>query len=200
MVYRFSTSAMLISALAASVVSGNPLPVKDSTASFGSNYGLGFSDGLLYLHTGDSIYTVDISDQADPKFSMHMNGLESAFAGGQRAFEGGFATRPGQSAAVSMGFSDGGVLVIDLSAKTTVIVPDFDSDSSDDDNVFGLAASPITGGFYAVWASRSFAPVDATKVYKITPSTLVTVLVEDVDNGHNSSRVRPVIEGLFSEG
>jgi hypothetical protein len=115
-----------------------------------------------------------------------MNGLESAFSGGQRAYEGSFATGPGQSAAVSMGFSDGGVLVIDLNAKTADVVPDFDGDSSDDDNVFALAASPINGTFYAVWASRLFAPVDATKVYKIEPGTLVTTLIKDVDNGHNS--------------
>jgi len=186
MAIRIITRVMLIGALAVAVAGGDSLPVKDSSASFGSNYGLGFSDGVLYLHTGDSIYTVDISDQTDPKFSIHMSGLESAFADGQRAFEGGFVTGPGQTAAVSMGFTDGGVLMIDLNAKTTAIVPDFDGDSSDDDNIFGLAVSPVSGAFYAVWASRSFYPVDATKVYKITPGTLVTELVENLGHGHNS--------------
>ncbi len=166
-------------------IAGIVLPAKDSTAAFGNNYGLGFSNGDLYLHTGDSIYVLQDDGAGGQTFNLHMSGLESAFTGFRRAFEGTFATAPNGQALVSMGFTDGGVLLIDLAAKTSRVVPDFDGDGQDNDNIFS-AAGRSDGTFFANWVSPAFFPVDATKVYRIDPVTLGTALVKDVNPGKNS--------------
>ncbi len=167
------------------MLAGIVLPAKDSTAAFGSNYGLGFSNGELYLHTGDSIYVLQDNGPGGQTFNLHMTGLETAFTGARRAFEGTFATAPNGHALVSMGFSDGGVLLIDLANKTSRVVPDFDGDGQDNDNIFS-AAGQSDGTFFATWVSPSFFPVDATKVYQIDPVTLGTTLVTDPNPGQNS--------------
>ena len=155
----------------AHILSADPLPAKDSGATFGSHHGLGFSDGTLYLHTGDTIYSVDATHPADPSFTLHMNGLRSAFAGPPRVFESGFATADGGHALVSMGFTDGGVLAIDLVGKTTQFVSDFDID-----NIFN-AAGRVDGTFYAMRVDPGFAT--STFVYHVDPSTHATDAVVD---------------------
>lgn len=160
-------------------------PPKDSTALFGSYYGLGFSDGELYLHTGNSIYVLDRSGGETPSFRLYMTGLEFAFGGPRRGYEGAFAAGPGGKALVSMGFTDGGALLVDLATRTTRVVPDFDGDGSNDDNIFSATVG-AEGRIYAMWASRRFFPVDATKVYAIDPVTLETRLVADVNPGEYS--------------
>ena len=159
------------------------IPAKDASSEFAA-YDLGFSDGDLYLYSGDSIHLVDFTNPMDPKFSLHMSGLESAFGGERRSFDGSFATGPGGKAAVAMGFTSGGVLLVDLNEKTTSVLPDLNGDD-ENDNVFSMAASS-EGTFYATWVSRSFTPVDATKIYQIDPDTGIGTLVEDVDPGRNS--------------
>ncbi len=150
---------------------GDPLPAKDSGASFGSDHGLGFSDGALYLHTGDTIYSVNVTDPNDPLFTSHMTGLRSAFGGGVRAFEGSFATAPGDAVMINMGFTSGGVLSVDLDAKTTAPVLDFD-----DDNIFSTAGR-ADHTFYAMWSDPNF--TTSTLLYRIDPNTLATQQAAD---------------------
>lgn len=158
---------------------GDPLPPKDSGASFGSHHGLGFSDGVLYLHTGDTIYTVDLTDPNDPLFTSHMSGLRSTFGtGAARAFEGGFATAPGDAAMINMGFTDGGVLSVDLNAKTIVVVADFDAD-----NVFSTAGR-IDHTFYAMWSDPNL--TTSTFLYHVAPNTLSTQQMVDPASGDAS--------------
>lgn len=137
----------------------NPLPTKDGGAPFGNHHGLGFSDGTLYLHTGDSIYTVDTANPSDPEFTLLLGGIRSAFAGPQRVFEGAFAAADGGHALVSMGFTDGGVLHVDLAAPSATPIADFDTD-----NIFSAAARRDLP-FYATWVDPAFAT--STFVYHV---------------------------------
>lgn len=149
----------------------NPLPPKDSGAPFGSHHGLGFSDGTLYLHTGDSIYTVDTANPSDPKFTLLLGGMRSAFAGPQRVFEGEFSTADGGRALVSMGFTDGGVLHVDLTAPSATPIADFDTD-----NIFSAAARSDFP-FYATWVDPGFAT--STFVYQVDATSQASEAVVD---------------------
>ena len=172
MVLRTSIGLVPVVILAHAVATlGDLLPPKDGGSAFSSGHGLGYSEGVLYLHTGDTIYTVDVTDPNDPLFTSHMTGLRSAFGGGPRAFEGSFATAPGGAAMVNMGFTSGGVLSVDLDAKTTAPVLDFD-----DDNIFSTAGR-ADQTFYATFVDPNFTTF--TLLYHIDPNTLATQQVVD---------------------
>ena len=143
------------------------MPAKDSSSLYPTNYGLGYSDDVLYLHTGDSIYRVDATDPADPSFSQVIGGLQSAFPDydqfGERWFEGGFATAPGGKAFVSFGASHGGALLVDLTHPTTTAVADFDTA-----NLYS-AAGQADGDFYTMFVDPDW--TNPTQVYRVDGQT-----------------------------
>jgi len=172
-VSSFSKCVLLACLIAGPAPRADTLPPKDSGAAFGSNHEIGFSDGVLYLHTGDSLYVVDAGDPSGPSFNLHMSGLRSAFGGTARALEGSFSTASGGQAMINAGFSDGGVLTVDLMSRTSRSVTDFD-----DDNIFRTAGRNDRT-FYAMWADTVFPPSTSTLVYRIDPADLTTQPVVD---------------------
>ena len=157
----------VVVAAASMVVAGSAqagvLPATDGTAPWGNSYGLGYAAGDLYLHTGNSIHLVDDADREAIGFELRVTGLEDAFPGERRWFEGGFATTPNGQAMVSMGLSRG-VLRVDLTAGTAQPVPAFD-----DENIYSLAGAG-GGHFYAMWADPDWvAPTSFTRVYHVGP-------------------------------
>ncbi len=170
---RFSTMVLVtITTLAATATArADALPAKDSTSSFGFNHGLGFSDGTLYLYTGDSIHTVDIANPANPTFTLHMTGIESALGGGARPAEGAIATADNGQALVALGFSGRGALKLDLDAKTMQPVADYD-----EANLYS-AALRADGNAYVQWVADDWST--ATRIDHIAPGLAVTTGVAD---------------------
>ncbi len=143
------------------------LPPLDSSSPF-AEYGLGFSQNHLYLHTGDSIYRLGQDAGGNDEWQLRFSGIESAFAGGLRGFEGDFATSPNHgTAAISMGFTDGGVLHVDLNSGATVEISTLDTA-----NIFSLAGSPdgSFAGMNAFFDTTTFT-FNATQIVAIDPVT-----------------------------
>lgn len=163
----FTVTAAPLAALA------DPLPAKDSTSPFAFNHSLAFSGDDLYLYTGDTIYSVDVSDPADPMFTPHITGLESAFGGGRRAAEGGLFTSPNGTGLVTFGFTSGGVLAVDLNTNAVTPVADYDTA-----NVFS-AAGQGDGDFYTQFADRNFPASTATRIDYLPPSLDVVAGIAD---------------------
>ncbi|MEX0885875.1 MAG: hypothetical protein WD009_05495 [Phycisphaeraceae bacterium] len=151
-------------ALGATPLLADALPATDGSAPWGNSYSLAYSGGELYLHTGDSLYLIDDADRDNITFETHMTDLELAFGGGRRWFEGAFATDADGHALMSMGYSDRGMLRLDLASQTAQTVSAFD-----DDNIFSIAGRR-GGHFYAMWADPDFvAPESFTHIYHVGP-------------------------------
>lgn len=180
---RFSILAMAFLLLtAARPAAALTVPPLDSASPF-AEYGMGYSDGDLYLHTGDTIHRLGQDGGGNDQWQPHVTGLESAFASGPRAYEGAFATAPGGRAAVAFGFTDGGVLTVDLAATTTAEVPALDTD-----NLFSLAGAP-DGTFYGMKAffDLNTFTFNATQIVHIDPVTgNVDVVVDELSPGEFS--------------
>lgn len=150
--YRFLCMAVIGLAVLALplTASANTIPAKDSTSPYPISLQLGFSDGDLYLFTGDALYDVDLTDRNNPTFSIIASGFESVLSP-TRYFEASFATAPGGKAAISYGASSGGMILVDIAtartsgaAAASTAVTDFDAT-----NVFSLAGRQ-DGSFYAM--------------------------------------------------
>ena len=175
---RFISRPVVLTAAAAAiggfvpgVALADALPAKDSTSPFAFNHSLAVSGDDIYLYTGDSIYSVNLTDPSDPIFTRHIGGLESAFGGERRAAEGGLFTNDDGSALVTFGFTSGGVLAVDLDTKAITPVTDYD-----DANIFS-AAGQSDGDFYTQFAAADFST--ATRIDYLPPSLDVTPGVAD---------------------
>lgn len=164
-------TAMLVSTVLAATAHATLLPAKDSSSPFGNNYSLGFSDGVLYLYTGNSIYQVDRTDPDNPVFTLHMTDLEQAFDGPTRAAEGGMAIADNGQAFIPFGFTSRGVLKVDLNAKTTQEITAYD-----ETNIYG-AAGRADGNFYAQAEAEDGST--STRIDRVTPGLTVTTDVAD---------------------
>ena len=92
--YSTSTAAFIAALLVTGAsAAGLTTPPKDSSSPF-AEFGLGFSQGRLYLHTGNSIYRLGQDAGGNDQWQLRLTGIESAFAGGLRGFEGAFAPSP----------------------------------------------------------------------------------------------------------
>lgn len=169
MLRTFAGLMTVVSLASPATLLAAPLPLRDTTSEFGVNYSLGFSDGTLYVYTGDSIYIADLSDESDPSFSLHMSGLESAFGGEVRRSEGVMVTAPGGRALISFGFSDRGVLAVDLGAKTTQPIAAYDTA-----NIYSAAGRP-DGTFYV----QNAVGTTPNQVDRVAPDLTVTPGVAD---------------------
>ena len=177
--------AFLCAPFVANTATAAVLPPLDSSSPF-AEYGLGFSQNRLYLHTGDSIYRLGQDAGGNDEWQLHIAGLESAFSSGLRGFEGDFATAPNHGmAAISMGFTDGGVLHVDLNNATTSEITTLDTA-----NIFSLAGSP-DGSFAGMNAffDAGTLTFNATQIVAIDPVT-----------GSHSVLIQEAAPGEFSGG
>lgn len=164
-------------ALSPAVTHADPLPAKDSSSASSISHQLGFSHGTLYLYTGNSLYDVDLTDRTDPGFNLVATGFESAL-GDARPYEGDFVTAGNGAAAISYGFSSGGMAIVDLDALSTQSVPDATTAVPDFDaaNLFSLAGR-ADGTFYAQAVAADFST--STALYRVDPVTGDTAFAAD---------------------
>ena len=169
-------SLALAVGLAAAVRADAILPARDGSYSFFYSYGLGYSDGNLYVHTGNTIYQFNPNNQL---FTSVATNLESAFPSNPgpspRPFAGGFATGPGGQAMVTFGYPDGGVLAVNLSNGQAQSVPALDTA-----NVYS-GASNTAGRFIGVLTTSDYSV--STRLEDVNTGTLTAQDIVDVAPG-----------------
>lgn len=154
-----------------------------------AQYGLGFSGSDLFIHTGDTLYKLGLDSGGNEEWQVHLPNIQDAFSGPTRVFEGGFATSPVGTAAISMGFNDGGVLLVDLAdpASTSEVT------ALNFSNVFSLAGAP-NGDFFGMVALSDFSTL--TQLVRIDGgSGDVEVILNEVDPGSASGGMAFDVDG-----
>lgn len=168
--YAIAVIGMLLLSI---VAQADPLPGKDSSSAFSTQYGLGYSSGTLYLFSGDTLYSTDLTNRGNPVFTTVGSNIENDFTTNTpRAYEGSFATNANGQALISFGTS-GGVLKSDLGTTpvSNTEVSDFDTS-----NIFSTALRNDGTGF-GMYVASDYSTT--TAIYVIDAVTGDTQLMAD---------------------